>query len=227
MGNRKILQVITGAIHVTTVEHLVRKQARRHKYTFWRTQMQSFKCVVVGDDGVGKTSLLLSYISSSRCVKLFEASSANVVVDGEPITLRLWDTIGQAEYDRLRPMAYPNTDVFVICFSLVQLESYENVRKKWYPEVRHYCPEVPVILAGTMLDLRDDDTQSMDELGCTELNAVTYQQGERMAHEISATKYLECSALTQTGVCTVFDEAIRAVLYPVKRPKTKSSCLLL
>lgn len=188
--------------------------------------MQTFKCVVVGDDGVGKTSLLLSYISNSRCVKVFEEGSANVVVDGEPITLRLWDTIGQAEYDRLRPKAYPYTDVFIICFSLVQLRSYENVREKWYPEVRHHCPDVPVILAGTMLDVREDDIQLTAEFGCTDLNSVTYQQGLTMAHEINATKYLECSALTQTGVGSVFDEAIRAVLYPVVPTKTKSSCIL-
>lgn len=191
--------------------------------------MQTFKCVLVGDEDVGKTSLLLSYITNSNSaagLNVFEKGSANVVIDGNRITLGLWDTTVEAEFDRLRPLAYPKTDVFIICFSLIEPRSYESVREKWHPEVRHHCPGVPVILAGTMLDLRDDK-QIIEELSGAEMEPITYQQGLAMAHEINATKYLECSAFTQAGVRSVFDEAIRAVLYPSGRPKTRRRCLLL
>lgn len=53
----------------------------------------------------------------------------------EPYTLGLFDTAGQEDYDRLRPLSYPQTDVFLICFSLCSPPSFENVREKWFPEV--------------------------------------------------------------------------------------------
>jgi len=54
----------------------------------------------------------------------------DVTVDGKTVSLRLWDTITHLDFDRLRPLSYPRTDVFLICFSLVSPPSYENVRTK-------------------------------------------------------------------------------------------------
>lgn len=148
------------------------------------------------------------------------------MVDGKPINLGLWDTAGQEDYDRLRPLSYPQTDVFLICFSLVNPASFENVRAKWYPEVRHHCPSTPIILVGTKLDLREDK-ETIDKLKEKKLTAITYPQGLSMAKEIGAVKYLECSALTQKGLKIVFDEAIRAVLCPVLPVKPKRKCTII
>lgn len=52
------------------------------------------------------------------------------MVDGKPISLGLWDTAGQEDYDRLRPLSYPQTDVFLICFSIVSPPSFDNVKAK-------------------------------------------------------------------------------------------------
>jgi len=139
----------------------------------------------------------------------------------------LWDTAGQEDYDRLRPLSYPQTDVFLICFSLVNPASFENVRAKWYPEVRHHCQSVPLILVGTKLDLRDD-TDTIAKLKEKRLAPVTYPQGLAMSKDVGAVKYLECSALTTKGLKNVFDEAIRAVLCPTRPTKPRNRiCTLL
>ena len=68
--------------------------------------------------------------------------------EGTPVNLSLWDTAGQENYDRVRPLGYPNTDVFLMCFSVVEPNSFNNIKAKWYPEIDHHCHGVPIILVG-------------------------------------------------------------------------------
>jgi Ras-related C3 botulinum toxin substrate 1 len=63
------------------------------------------------------------------------------------------DTAGQEDYDRLRPLSYPQTDVFLICFSIISPHSYDNVKSKWFPEIQHHAPGVPIILVCTSSSL--------------------------------------------------------------------------
>jgi len=148
------------------------------------------------------------------------------MVDGKPINLGLWDTAGQEDYDRLRPLSYPQTDVFLICFSLVSPPSLENVKNKWYPEISHHAPNIPIILVGTKLDLREDK-DTIVKLRMKSQSPITYPEGLQMAKEVGAVRYLECSALTQKGLKNVFDEAIRAVLSPNPIKKKKSKCVVM
>lgn len=83
--------------------------------------------------------------------------------------------------------------------------SFENVREKWFPEVHHHCPGVPCLIVGTQVDLRDDP-QVKDKLMKQKMSPVTKEMGERMAKELGAVRYVECSALTQFKLKDVFDE---------------------
>ncbi|CAD6573805.1 MAG: Rho GTPase protein rac1 [Tremellales sp. Tagirdzhanova-0007] len=179
------------------------------------------------------TCLLISYTTNAfpgeYVPTVFDNYSSQVIVDGMTVSLGLWDTAGQEDYDRLRPLSYPQTDVFLLCFSVVSPPSFENIRTKWWPEIQHHSPSTPILLIGTKLDLRDDPLQ-VDKLRERRQVPIPYTQGSTMASDIKAAKYLECSALTQKGLKTVFDEAIRTVLHPNRRAgkaRKASGCVLM
>ncbi|CDH09241.1 related to GTP-binding protein RHO1 [Zygosaccharomyces bailii ISA1307] len=94
---------------------------------------------------------------------VFENYVADVEVDGRRVELALWDTAGQEDYDRLRPLSYPDSNVVLICFSIDLPDSLENVQEKWIAEVLHFCQGVPIILVGCKVDLRNDP-QTMEAL---------------------------------------------------------------
>ena len=135
---------------------------------------------------------------------------------GFPLFMRHHGILGQEDYDRLRPLSYPQTDVFLVCFSVTSPASFENVKEKWFPEVHHHCPGVPCLIVGTQVDLRDDP-QVMEKLQRQKQRPVAPEQGERLARELGAVKYVECSALTQKGLKNVFDE-VSTPLHPLAQP---------
>lgn len=169
------------------------------------------KIVVVGDGGCGKTCLLIVYAQNrfpeAYIPTVFENYVTNRQFDGKIIEIALWDTAGQEEYDRLRPLSYPESHVILIVFSVDFPVSLANVQDKWYPEVAHFCEGTPLILVATKTDLRrDDNTRRM--LGAQGQKPVTPEQGAEVAQEIGA-KYIECSAKTGSGVQEVFALALR------------------
>lgn len=177
------------------------------------------KLVIVGDGACGKTSLLcvfaLGEFPHQYQPTIFENYVAEIRLDGKPILLALWDTAGQEEYERLRPLSYSHAHVILIAFALDTIDSLENVRYKWNDEVRQICGKrIPVILVGCKRDLRD---QSPSPGSC-----VTAKQGQDMAKTIGAKHYLETSALNNEGVDAVFEAATRAAIHvrdqDVERP---------
>ncbi|CAB1436638.1 unnamed protein product [Pleuronectes platessa] len=156
---------------------------------------------------------------------VFENYIADIEVDGKQVELALWDTAGQEDYDRLRPLSYPDTDVILMCFSIDSPDSLENIPEKWTPEVKHFCPNVPIILVGNKKDLRNDE-HTRRELAKMKQEPVKSEEGRDMANRISAFGYLECSAKTKDGVREVFEMATRAALQ-VRKRKKRGGCQLL
>ncbi|KAI0217931.1 cell division cycle 42 [Lamellibrachia satsuma] len=156
---------------------------------------------------------------------VFDNYAVTVMIGGEPYTLGLFDTAGQEDYDRLRPLSYPQTDVFLVCFSVVSPSSFENVKEKWVPEITHHCQKTPFLLVGTQVDLRDDPA-TLEKLSKNRQKPISLEQGEKLAKELRAVKFVECSALTQKGLKNVFDEAILAALEPPE-PQKKRKCVIL
>ena len=144
--------------------------------------------------------------------------------------LALWDTAGQEEYDRLRPLSYPETDLLFVCFAIDCPNSLENVMDKvspfnrfrsppnalminltdifpqWYPEVLHFCPTTPLVLVGLKSDLRTKRV-CIDLLKTQGLTPITQEQGQSVARQMGAT-YLECSSKEMSGVHEVFELAV-------------------
>lgn len=124
--------------------------------------MEHIKLVFVGDGLVGKTAFLIRVTTQQLpspfpfVATVFDDYEASVMVKGKPFLVGLYDTAGLEDFDRLRPFSYPGTDVFVVCFSVASRSSFENVTQKWTPEVRHFGPDVPILLLGTKTDLRND-----------------------------------------------------------------------
>ncbi len=161
----------------------------------------------------------------------FDNYSENMCLNGRFVSLNLWDTAGQEDYDRLRPLSYPQTDVFLACFSLISPTSFEHIEQKWYPEIQHHCLGVPIILVGNKLDLRDDPA-IIQTLAEQKLQPVSKNQGLDMAKRINAVKYMECSAKTQRGLKEVFTTAAEVVVFPELyrasgKSKKKFFCALL
>lgn len=186
------------------------------------------KLVIVGDGACGKTCLLIVFSKDQfpevYVLTVFENYVADIEVDGKQVELALWDTAGQEDYDRLRPLSYPDTDVILMCFSIDSPDSLENIPEKWTPEVKHFCPNVPIILVGNKKDLRNDETTKW-ELQKMKQEPVRGDQGREMSKKINAFAYLACSAKSKEGVREVFETTTRPALQVKKKKKNK--CVLL
>ncbi|KAL7418534.1 RHO4 protein [Cryptotrichosporon argae] len=176
------------------------------------------KLVVVGDGGCGKTCLLTVYAERRFPETYVPTVFENLITvvphptdASKTIELALWDTAGQEDFDRLRPLSYNDTDVVLVVFACNHRPSLMNVLDKWYPEMSHFCETVPLLLVCTKTDLRADaTTQSL--MAAQGVGPITPAEGEKVAKEIGARRYLECSAKEGWGVQDVFDAAIRESL---------------
>ena len=185
------------------------------------------KLVVVGDYACGKTCLLVVFCKDEfpevYIPTVFEDYFIDIEVDRRHVELVLWDTGGQVEYTGLRHLSYPDTNVILMCHSIDSPDLFKDIASKWVPEVKYFCPNVPIILVGNKKDLRHDKT-TKDGLRQLNQKLVNHEEGRMMAETIRAFAHLECSAKSREGVREVFETAAKAALQ-AKRKK-KKVCVL-
>ncbi|ODM89065.1 Ras-like GTP-binding protein Rho1, partial [Orchesella cincta] len=144
--------------------------------------MASFrvKLVIVGDGGCGKTSLLSTFnrnqFPETYVPTEFDISTAQMKLDGNQVELTIRDTSGQEDYDRLRPLSYPNSNAVLVCFAVDAPDSLENVAEKWSPEIQYYCRGIP-------MDLRDDPN-TIHKLSKKQQEPVTFADGVWVAQKL-------------------------------------------
>ncbi|KAK8793052.1 hypothetical protein WA538_002563 [Blastocystis sp. DL] len=182
------------------------------------TDSETIKCVIVGDGAVGKTCMLISYCTDKfpeeYVPTVFDNYQMDVQIKGENQTVELWDTAGQEEYEQLRPLSYSDADIFIICYSIVDRTTFENVYK-WHRELQTYWKDksrpVPVMVVGNKTDLITDP-MTIRRLARKREKIVTLKESQAVADDIEAVATIQCSAKTQDNLKKVFDIAINSVL---------------
>ena len=154
---------------------------------------------------------------------VFDNFETDKQVDGKPVHLTLWDTAGQEEYNNIRPLSYPETNVFLVCFSVEATSSFDNIASKWLPELKKYEPNAPFIVVGTKCDIRDNP-EIVAERQAIGKPMKSPEEYKELALQNGAASYVECSAITRHNLETLFDDAIRlARVFNEVRLKNKST----
>lgn len=189
------------------------------------------KIIIVGDKNVGKTSILKNIPSNRHCT--VEQVSANkfevkLYMKRKMIQFVIWDGIISGYKTDYRHIAYKNTDLILVCYSVDSKSSLENVEKNWIPEIQTYCPNIPHILVANKTDVRDVITKSnYDNTG--DFNDsdeyINWKQGEHLAEKLESLAFTECSAAKREGLETLVGKAVEAFLGP-KKEKHKECTIL-
>ena len=169
----------------------------------------NFRVIHHKDSPKGSVSSLDSHQDS------IDQWSGAVTVAGKHYFLDLRDAHCQESFDNIRPEVYTDTDVFLVCFSVVRSVSWENALRKWIPEIQRYCPVTPFILVGTQTEWRE----LWDEKD-TSKKPVFSVTGTGYAQQVGAVKYVEFA----TGDNEVREILNAAVLVSVMDRTALSAC---
>jgi len=179
------------------------------------------KIVVVGDGTVGKTCLLSVLTSDEfnweHIPTIFQNQQHEMKVNGTDYQLDLWDTAGQENFDRLRPLSYKDVDVYLVCFAVCSVDTFDNVSFKWIPELKTHCTGGETfILIGTKSDMRKHGHQP---IGQNQIDDVVKNNG--------FFKYIETSALQRFNIKAPFEAAIRSQLTEETKKSFECNCTLI
>ncbi|KAL9643562.1 hypothetical protein ABK040_010175 [Willaertia magna] len=221
-----------------TKEKLSEENKEIFNDTIVKSMKEHYKYVVVGNGNVGKTCMsMVLTVGRLADFDFIPTVYDNYVIDYEDepfnnklIKLSIWDTAGSDSFDRLRPLYYPQTDLFILCFSVANyykiVDSFDSITKNWMVELKHYNPETPILLCATKIDLRENKKE-LFKLLKLENPIISKEEGEAKAKEIGAIGYIETSSFNFIG----FDNLNKyltclAMVGNKKEKKSNKSCLL-
>ncbi|KAH8892258.1 transforming protein RhoA [Thozetella sp. PMI_491] len=184
------------------------------------------KLIVIGEQRVGKTRLL-ELLSKGYTRHRFKNSASffatertfAVELDLAIIEFSMWDSQGKEDYEHLRPLLYPGTDVVLLVFDTTNRYSLNLIDKKWVSDVWHYMQGAQYILVGNKSDERD----ARENLMTADQSLVSHKQGEAMAKRIGAKAYVECSLSNRNSMCRVLEVAARYCVQAEGQKKEKGT----
>jgi small GTP-binding protein len=199
--------------------------------------MNEIKLVLVGDGAVGKTCMLIKYYSREfpeYIPTVCDNKTQIIDYENQKITLNLYDTCGGDYNETFRPLSYPGTNVFILCFSVINHEGLNVLKNTFIPEIKHHCGEdVRYIIVGTKIDLRQDEN-IIKKLNSNNLSPITYEEGLKFSKEhkalgiiiiINFLDYCECSSLIGLGIDEVFLKACEYSFKSINRKKKKNTSI--
>ena len=175
--------------------------------------MKHIKCIVAGDSYSEKTKLITYIVTNTypgeNIPNISDTNyNCNAFVDGIGVHINFWDTACTEDYKYMRKQSYPQTDVFLLCFSLVHPESLETI-KSLIPEMKETCPDAPFILLGTHSDLRDNFGTLDAKVKTDDMEPIPRAVGEKLTQSIHAYSYIETNFINHSDI---IDEIARAAL---------------
>ncbi|XP_068212725.1 ras-like GTP-binding protein rhoA [Palaemon carinicauda] len=191
------------------------------------------KVVAVGERRSGKTHLLFTLTEKtpvrnfSEIVYSFKSISVKSA-DGKQLEIAFFSTDDKEDFDSFSPILYPESDLILACYSIVNPDSFWSIPDRWIPEVRLYLPKVPILLVGCCKEQRTDP-KILQKLKERDQEPILYEEGCQMAQSIGAVGYLECSPTTADGVPELLEAISKEALRFVEKKMRgrRSSCVIL
>ena len=169
--------------------------------------METVKTVLVGESGVGKTSIISRFITDSFDPEVLSSSSAQFIsktikiTDEKSIKFDIWDTAGQEKFRSLAKIFYKDAKIIIYVYDITDKKSFDEIKNYWYKETsENFTGDVILALIGNKIDLYENEQ-------------VTDEEGKKFANQINAI-FKTTSALSNIGINWLFENLGKKVLNP-------------
>ena len=174
------------------------------------------KIVLVGDNDRHKGAFALVWYTGKSLERhahiptIFENFQSQVRVCDRDFLLNVWGTVAHEEGDRLKYLAYQNTDIFLLFFSYDSVESLNNIRSKWAPEINSHCPKQRLFILVGVRTTVIEDYQVHEAMGESPFvdAPVTDEMVREVMAAIGAAGFVECCPLTNYSIQIVVEKAL-------------------